>query len=58
MQREGAMITLRIEQGLFSALRAGFEAKAYDKDAPIKSKLIGPCGWRWPTRLPRHRARG
>jgi hypothetical protein len=34
------MITLRIEPGLFSALRAGFEAAAYDTDAPIKSKLV------------------
>jgi hypothetical protein len=44
MQREGAMITLRIEPNLFSALRAGFEAAAFDKDAPIKSKLISPLG--------------
>jgi hypothetical protein len=36
------MITLRIEAGLFSALRAGFEAAACDKDAPIKSRLISP----------------
>jgi hypothetical protein len=42
MQLEGAMITLHIEPDLFSALRAGFEASACDKDAPIKSKLISP----------------
>ena len=34
------MIMLRIEPGLFSALRAGFEAAACDDDAPISPKLI------------------
>jgi hypothetical protein len=38
--REGAMIMLRIEPGLFSALRAGFEAAACDDDAPISPKLL------------------
>jgi hypothetical protein len=32
------MITLRIEPGLFSALREGFEAAICDDNAPIKSK--------------------
>ena len=36
------MITLRIEPGLFLALRAGFEAAACDKDTPINPKLINP----------------
>ena len=35
------MITLRIEPGLFSALREGFEAAICDDNAPINSKLIG-----------------
>ena len=34
------MIMLRIEPGLFSALRAGFEAAACADDAPISTKLL------------------
>jgi hypothetical protein len=37
---EGAMIILRVEPSLFSALRAGFEAAVRNDDAPIRPQLL------------------
>jgi len=36
----GAMIMLRLEPSLFSALRTGFEAGACNDDAPIRPQLL------------------
>jgi hypothetical protein len=40
------MIILRVEQSLFSALLAGFEAAVCNDDAPIKSQLLSRL---WPA---------
>jgi hypothetical protein len=37
---EGAMIILRVEPSLFSALRTGFEAAVCNDDAPIRPQLL------------------
>ena len=37
---EGAMIILRVEPSLFSALCAGFEAAVCNDDAPIRPQLL------------------
>ncbi len=36
----GAMIILRVEPSLFSALRTGFEAAVCNDDAPIRPQLL------------------
>ena len=36
----GAMIVLRVEPSLFSALRTGFEAAVCNDDAPIRPQLL------------------
>ena len=36
----GAIITLRVEPSLFSALRTGFEAAVCNDDAPIRPQLL------------------
>jgi hypothetical protein len=52
-RRARAMIILRVEPKLFSALLAGFDTAVCNDDAPIKPQLLSRLR---PTQLQRHRA--